>query len=95
MAFFEIFLPVLSQTKLLFCHKFGFSCCTIAYIFFFFGCLSFVVVVVVFDASQTCIQLLPFLCGFVVFISHHNKSHAVHFVNYEFRLQYHLSKHHF
>ena len=75
--FFEIFLPVHSQTKFLFCHKFGFTCCTIASIF---GCLSFVVVVVVFHSSKVCIQLLPFLCGFV-FVAHHNKSH-VHFVNY-------------
>ena len=68
-----------SQTKFLFCHKFGFTCCTIASILIFFGCLSFVVVVVVFHSSKTCIQLLPFLCGFV-FVAHHNKSH-VHFVN--------------
>ena len=68
----------------------------------FFGCLSFVVVVVVFHSSKICIQLLPFLCGFV-FVAH-NESH-VHFVNYttiynnyyyyEFRLQCYLSKHHF
>ena len=45
-----------------------------------FGCLLFVVVVVVFHSSKICIQLLPFLCGFV-FVAHHNKSH-VHFVNY-------------
>ena len=77
---FEIFLPVHSQTKFLFCHKFGFTCCTIASISIFFGCLSFVVVVVVFHSSKFCIQLLPFLCGFV-FVAHHNKSH-VHFVNY-------------
>ena len=32
---FEIFLPVHSQTKFLFCHKFGFTCCTIASILFF------------------------------------------------------------
>ena len=47
---------------------------------FFWGCLSFVVVVVVFHSSKICIQLLPFLCSFV-FVAHHNKSH-VHFVNY-------------
>ena len=76
---FEIFLPVHSQTKCLFCHKFGFTCCTIASILIFFGCLSFVVVIVVFHSSKVCIQLLPFLCGFV-FVAH-NESH-VHFVNY-------------
>ena len=52
---------------------------TIASILIFFGCLSFVVVVVVFHSSKICIQLLPFLCDFV-FVAH-NESH-VHFVNY-------------
>ena len=57
---FEIFLPVHSQTKFLFCHKLGFTCCTIASILILFGCLPFVVVVVVFHSSKICIQLLPF-----------------------------------
>ena len=57
----EIFLPVHSQIKFLFCHKFGFTCCTIASILIFFSCLSFVVVVVDFHSSKICIQLLPFL----------------------------------
>ena len=89
---FEIFIPVHSQTEFLFCHNFGFTCCTIASIFFFFG-LSFIFVVVNFHSSKICIQLLPVLCGFV-FVAH-NKSHVVHFVNCttinyynEFRLQY-------
>ena len=67
---FEIFLPVHSQTKFLFCHRFGFIFCTIASIKFFFGCLLFVVVVIVFHSSKFCIQLLPFLCSFV-FVAHH------------------------
>ena len=78
---FEIFLPVHSQTNAYFVTNLVFTCCTIASIKIFLGCLSFVVVVVVFHSSKICIQLLPSLCGFV-FVAHHNKSHVVHFVNY-------------
>ena len=70
---FEIFLPVHSQTKFSFCHKFGFTCCTIASIKIFF----WLFVVCCFSLVK---NLLPFLCGFV-FVAH-NKSHVVHFVNY-------------
>ena len=61
---FEIFLPVHSQTKFLFCHKFGFTCCTIASILIFFGCLSFVVVVVVFHSSKNLYSVVTFFVWF-------------------------------
>ena len=87
---FEIFLSVHSQTKLL---------SSLHYCRHFNGCLSFVVVVVVFDLSKICIQLLPFcvvlLFLLLIIINLMYILLTIQLYYYEFRLQYYLSKHHF
>ena len=83
--------------------KFSYQCivkqnsylrCTIADILIFFGCLSFVVVVV-FDLSKICIQLLPFCVVLLFLLLIIINLMYIITIQHEFRLQYYLSKHHF